>query len=100
MRWEQYDGRGIGVRQQKTGTLLWVPCHSRLKETLDRMDRRGEFILTTRYGQGYSAGGLCSMIAVAVARIGAKECSAHGLRDGTPPWLSLKLAARSIKSWR
>jgi integrase len=80
MRWEQYDGGGIGVRQQKTGTLLWIPCHSRLKEMLDCAERRSEFILTTQYGHGYSAPGLCSMVAEATARIGAKERTAHGLR--------------------
>jgi enterobacteria phage integrase len=80
MRWDQFDGRGIQVRQLKTGTPLWVPCHSRLKEALERAERKSDFILTTRYGKGYSAHGLCGMIAAATAQIGAKECSTHGLR--------------------
>jgi integrase len=80
MKWAQYDGRGIAVRQQKTGALLWVPCHSRLREALSRADRKSEFILTAQNGRGYSAHGLCNMIAAATSRIGAKECSAHGLR--------------------
>jgi integrase len=80
MGWDQYDGKGIRVRQQKTGELLWIPCHWKLKEALDRTERRSDFILTTQAGTGYSAGGLCNMIAEATARIGAKEYTAHGLR--------------------
>jgi integrase len=80
MRWSDYDGEGIAVRQLKTGTPLWIPCHLRLKAVLERTDRKSEFILTTRYGKGYSAHGLCQMIRVATAQIGAEECSAHGLR--------------------
>ncbi len=80
MKWERYDGKGIEVCQEKTGELLWIPCHSRLKEALDATERRSPFILTTRYGHGYGAHGLGGMVTVATARIGAKECSAHGLR--------------------
>jgi integrase len=80
MRWNDYNGEGIAVRQLKTGAKLWIPCHSRLKEALKRTERKSEFILTTRYGKGYSAHGLCNMIADATARLGAKECTAHGLR--------------------
>jgi integrase len=80
MRWDQYDGEGIAVRQLKTGTPLWIKCHSRLKDVLDRTKHRSEFILTTRYGKNYSAHGLCQMIRTATADIGATECSAHGLR--------------------
>ena len=80
MRWSDYDGEGIAVRQLKTGTPLWIPCHARLKAVLERTERKSEFILTTRYSQGYSAHGLCQMIRVATDQIGAAECSAHGLR--------------------
>jgi integrase len=80
MRWNDYDGEGITVRQLKTGTPLWVPCHAQLKAAIERTERKSEFILTTRYGKGYSAHGLCQMIRVATAQIGAAECSAHGLR--------------------
>jgi len=36
MTWADYDGEGIKVVQQKTGTELWIPCHSVLKAHLDR----------------------------------------------------------------
>ena len=72
--------RGSQVRQLKTGTPLWIRCHLELKAMLDRIDKKSEFILTTRHGRGYSAHGLCQMIRTATAQIGADECSAHGLR--------------------
>jgi integrase len=84
MRWRDRtaddEGRDwIAVRQLKTGTRLWIPCHWKLKEAIDRAERKSEFILTTRYGKSYSAHGLCQMIRAATAQIGAKECGAHGL---------------------
>jgi integrase len=80
MRWSDYDGEGIAVRQLKTGTTLWIRCHAKLKAALDHAPRLSEFILTNRYGNGYKAGGFCDMIAAGTAHIGAKECTAHGLR--------------------
>jgi integrase len=80
MRWGDYDGERIKVRQLKTGAQLSIRCHSRLKAVLDRAGRASEFMLTTRYGKGYQAHGLCGMIRMEAARIGAPECSAHGLR--------------------
>jgi integrase len=80
MKWEQYDGKGIEVRQQKTDELLWIPCHSKLRAALDSAERKSDFILTTQFGSGYSAGAFCNMIAEATAQIGSKEYTAHGLR--------------------
>jgi integrase len=80
MKWERYDGKGIEVRQEKTDALVWIPCHSRLKDALDRAERKSEYILTTQQGSGYSAGSFCNMVAEATAQIGAKEYTAHGLR--------------------
>jgi len=80
MRWDQYDGKGIAARQQKTGELLWIPCHSKLRDALDEAERRSEFILTTQLKSGYSTGAFCNMIADATAQIDAGEYTAHGLR--------------------
>jgi integrase len=80
MKWEQYDGKGIAVRQQKTDEPLWIPCHSKLKAALDSAERKSEFILTTQLGSRYSSGAFCNMIAEATEQIGAKEYTAHGLR--------------------
>jgi integrase len=80
MQWSQYDGKGIKVLQQKTREPLWIPCHSCLKEALDRAERRSAFILTTQRGAGYSAATLGNMITQATAQIGFGENTAHGLR--------------------
>lgn len=61
------------------------PCHFKLKEALDRAERKSEFILTTQLGSGYIDGAFCNMIAELAARIGAKEYTAHGLRNNAAP---------------
>jgi integrase len=48
MRWSDYDGSGIAVRQLKTGTPLWIRCHVKLKAALDHAPRLSEFILTSQ----------------------------------------------------
>jgi integrase len=80
MRWQQYDGKGITVRQQKTGQPLWIPCASKLKEALDHHERRSNFILSTPMKSGYTPGAFYNMVARGTAQIGAKEYTAHGLR--------------------
>jgi integrase len=40
MRWDQFDGEFIEVRQQKTGELLSIPCHRALREQLVTMPRQ------------------------------------------------------------
>jgi integrase len=73
MRWEQYDGRWLKVRQIKTGRFLQIPCTAPLKEMLDALEHKSDFILTTRCGDGYRANSLGKMV-----RVG--EHTAHGLR--------------------
>jgi enterobacteria phage integrase len=93
MRWTDYDGKGIRVRQLKTGTPLWIPCHSKLKAALERTERGSDFILTTRYGKGYSPHGLCEMIRLrSEPRIAA--------RTGCAAMLPRPLSRRAVKSHR
>jgi enterobacteria phage integrase len=80
IKWADYDGIGIAVRQLKTGAHLWIRCHKKLKAILDSTPRQSEFILTSRYGSGYTAGGLRDLITAATAQIGAVGCTAHDLR--------------------
>jgi integrase len=74
MKWSQYDGKGIGVRQQKTRTLLWIPCHAVLKAALDAAPRHSEFIV------GNTGDGLSNVVRRAPRRIGAEQYTTHGLR--------------------
>lgn len=76
MRWSQYDGAGIGVRQEKTDALVWIPCHRTLKAALDTADRRSDFIT----GTSYTAEGLSRLIKRGLRHAGAEQYTAHGLR--------------------
>jgi len=76
MKWSQYDGKGIGVRQQKTRALLWIPCHTVLKAALDAASRNSEFIV----GKSFTGDGLSNVIRRALRRIGSEQCTTHGLR--------------------
>jgi integrase len=76
MKWSQYDGKGIGVRQQKTSALLWIPCHARLKAALDAVPRDSEFIV----GKSFTGDGLSNVVKRALRRIGAEQFTTHGLR--------------------
>jgi len=53
MTWADYDGSGVAVVQQKTGTKLWVPAHRELRAELDRwrLDAKAETILTDARGK-------------------------------------------------
>lgn len=50
LRWSQYDGKAISLRQSKTGVALTVPCTEMLRALLDGMERRADTILTTPSG--------------------------------------------------
>lgn len=53
IRWGEYDGQGIYVAQQKTGTKVWIPAHAELKAMLDAWgeDKTALTILTTSRGR-------------------------------------------------
>lgn len=51
MTWAQYNGRTLKLRQQKTGTLIEVPCHPELKTHLDGLLRESLMIVSYR-GRG------------------------------------------------
>lgn len=42
MLWTQYNGDTIRLRQQKTGKLIEVPCHSNLWAALDEARRQAD----------------------------------------------------------
>jgi integrase len=73
MQWHQYDGRWVRVRQIKTGTFLQIPCTAPLREMLDALERKSDFILTTSHGSGYHPNSLGKIVK-------SGEYTAHGLR--------------------
>lgn len=55
LKWSNYDGVRISLRQNKTKTRVEIPCTSALRSMLERTERRGEFVLTTKTGQPWKA---------------------------------------------
>lgn len=73
------DGR-IRVIQQKTGTELWVPLHAKLKAEIDASPRGHLILLTTQYGQPFSAAGFTNWFHDKAKEAGLEGRSPHGLR--------------------
>jgi integrase len=81
MRWDDYDGEGVAVVQEKTGTPLWVPCHRALRNELDQWDRRAETMLTTERGTSWNPRSFSTMISRMLrAHPILAGCVFHGLR--------------------
>lgn len=55
--WSAYDGHSIAVRQGKTGDLVWIPAHSRLKAILDSAERVSPIIVTGVKGAPFTSSG-------------------------------------------
>jgi len=83
IRWADYDGRTIYVKQKKTGKELWIPVHPRLKMHLDALERRGEMIALTSTGERWQADYLRAAVLAHCRRIGLLERTIHGLRKTT-----------------
>lgn len=86
MRWGQWQGDVIRVRQAKTGAFLDIACHARLREHLEQLQplpqkRRGTICRSAR-GRAYNANNLGSAIYRAVMNVPGmpKSRSLHGLR--------------------
>jgi integrase len=81
MTWKAFDGTGIAVRQQKTGTPLWIPVHPNLAPVLTATKRRSLPILVTSYGNAFTTCGFGNMMADAIGDAGLPDaCRLHGLR--------------------
>ena len=84
MRWADYDGEGIAVVQQKTGTKLWIACHADLTAELAawRADgRTTTTILVDRTGLPFRAGTFPVRFSAALRKHeGLTGLVFHGLR--------------------
>ena len=81
MTWADYDGEGILVTQQKTGTKLDLPVHPELKSILDIALKSKDTILLTEVGRPFTVAGYGAWINAAIRAAGLPtECVAHGLR--------------------
>jgi len=80
MKWSQFDGEFIEVRQQKTGALLSIPCHQTLRAELAKMPRVAETILVGDRGAPISSITLGAAVRAQLRQMGAAGYSIHGLR--------------------
>lgn len=80
MRWNDIDGDGIRVRQQKTGTELWIPLHPTLRAELAKVERKGMFIVCRQDGRPYTETGFYRPWRTQQDKLGLAQLPMHGLR--------------------
>jgi len=79
MKWSDFDGELIQVRQQKTGALISIPCHKELRAELESIPRIADTILVGERG-GISSITLAAAVRAQLHKMGADGYSIHGLR--------------------
>jgi integrase len=80
MKWSQFDGEFIEVRQQKTGASLSIPCHEALRAELENMPRVAETILVGESGRPLTGDSLSVMVRRQLKEMGVDGYAIHGLR--------------------
>jgi integrase len=80
MKWSQFDGEFIEVRQQKTGALLSIPCHKELRAELKSMPRIADTILIGERGAALTGSSLSVMVRRQLREMGVNGYAIHGLR--------------------
>lgn len=81
MQWGDIESDGIRVRQNKTGSKLWVPLTQPLREALSATQRRSTFILTNQAATGpWSYRGASQAVRNVRVAIGALDYDIHSLR--------------------
>jgi integrase len=83
IRWADYNGRTIYVKQKKTGKELWIPVHPRLKTHLDAIGQHGEMIALTSTGERWQADYLRAVVLAHCRKVGLLGRTIHGLRKTT-----------------
>lgn len=70
----------IEVRQQKTGTKLFLPLHPTLAAIIDETPKNHLTFLTTQFGKPFTAAGFGNWFRDQCDSANLNHCSAHGLR--------------------
>jgi len=92
MRWADFEGGLIRVRQGKTKKRLAIAMHKDLKALLDRLPRTGATVLTNSRGQRWTADGFktswrTQMDQPEMQRLRKKSLVFHGLRKSAVVFL-------------
>ena len=81
LKWSDFDGKGIGLRQQKTGAKLYIPCTQPLIKMLKKTQKTAITIITGEKGQPFThASSFPHSFSKECKRIGLNGVSFHGLR--------------------
>jgi integrase len=80
MKWLDFDGEFIQVRQQKTGASLSIPCHKELRVELESMPRISDTILVGDRGGPLLADSLSAAVRRQLREMGMDGYVIHGLR--------------------
>lgn len=80
MRWSDIDGDGIGVKQGKTGSALWIPFTPRLREVLSATPRIGLTICAYSDSRAVKYFYAAKRVREVREKIGALDYDIHGLR--------------------
>lgn len=90
MRWEDYDGKFIKVRQKKTGKELSIPVHPKLRADLEARrnvpqtkGRNLPFIILNSHGDPWTFEGFRKAMTSHASRIGLEGKTVHGIRKTT-----------------
>lgn len=82
LQWSQYDGIGLEVRQEKTGTPVRVPCTTDLKAALDaaKATTRGLAVVARTNGRPMSYNAWSKLFRAAREKAGLGHLQARDLR--------------------
>lgn len=81
MKWSEFDGEAISVRQGKTKASLWIPAPQMLLQALGKAPRRSVFILTNYAATGpWSYRGAADAMMKLRREVGAEAYDIHSLR--------------------
>ncbi len=80
LKWSDYDGIHLKLRQSKGGKYVKVRVHAKLKIYIDSLDRTAIRILTNSYGRPWTQSGFRSSFRKACKRVDVTGVTFHDLR--------------------
>jgi integrase len=77
--WSGYDGTNIRYKQRKSGALVELPAHSRLRAILDAVPKRCPILATTRAGTPWTQNGFRAAFFAMLRDLKAEGAVGEGL---------------------
>jgi integrase len=105
LKWDDFKGDYIELRQQKTGEPVVIGCTEELRAELEAMPRLRDTIIIGERGRSLTAASLSVMVSKTLRSMGISGYSIHGLRknagnalaeaDGTEREIMVRLGHKS-----